>query len=137
MSEADAIARSRAIIQNHYDFTNEGDWSKIEAQFADDVVLEEAEGHPCPGVWRGKEALREGGAGVVSSLGLTKVTVVELMGSASRVAALIEVTMTDPAGTSFTHEVIELWRLDEEAKITEIRPFYHDLVAVRRRLGLD
>jgi ketosteroid isomerase-like protein len=137
MNDAERTERNVEVVLRHYQYSNDGDWSRIEEQFADDVTLEEASGHPFPGVFRGKQALREGGAGVVESLGLTNVRPVSMMSNRDSVAALIEITVGGKNRDPFTHEVVELWTLNEAGKITAIRPFYHDLTALRAGLGLD
>jgi ketosteroid isomerase-like protein len=137
MTNEQLTEQSMRVVANHCRFSNERDWSRIEALYADDVVLEEAEGHPFPGLWRGKAAVREAGGGVVSSLSLTNVSPRETMGTGGRVATLIDITMTDKDGKSFVHELVILWTVNDAGKITEIRPYYFDLVALRQRLGLD
>lgn len=134
MDDAALAAQARRVVEAHYAFGNEGDMDRMEAQFDENVVLIEADGHPHPGRWQGKAALRDAAEGVVRALGLTDVTVIEMMNNESRVAALIRTTMTGPDGQPFTHDVVELWKVSPEGKITEIWPFYHDLLAVREQL---
>lgn len=136
-SDTDTTARNAEVVRRHYRFSNEGDWSKVEQQFAEDVTLYEADGHPCPGEWRGIEALREGGAGVVESLGLSNVEPITLMSHENMVAALIEATVQRQGGEPFKHQIIELWTLNDDGLITEIRPFYYDLTVLRKGLGLS
>lgn len=136
-TDTDNAARNAEVVRRHYRFSNEGDWSKVEQQFAEDVVLYEAEGHPAAGAYRGIEAMREGGERVVGGLGLTKVEPITLMSGGNMVAALIEATCQGDGGEPFKHQIVELWTLDDDGKITEIKPFYWDLTILRERLGLD
>lgn len=131
--------QSRRVVKQLYGFANVdgGDTVAMREIMADDTTLEEAPSHPCPGYWVGRDAVLEATPKVISGINMLKTEVVEWMGNGNRIAALIRITSTDKDGQPFSYDCLEMWKVNDDGKICECRPFYHDLVALRERLGLD
>jgi ketosteroid isomerase-like protein len=131
------IRRARKVVQAFYECGNAGDGATREQLLADDVTLLEADGHPFPGFWQGKEAVLKAAPDVISSINMIKTEAVEWMGNANRVGVLVKITSRDKNGEPFSYDLVTMNKVNDEGKICEIWPFYHDLVALRERLGLD
>jgi ketosteroid isomerase-like protein len=101
---------------------------------ADDYLLTQAEGHPVPGRWRGQDATAAA-ARVFEVCGTTGITIREIIADGpNRVIGLVDAHGTAANGRSWTMPVAEcFWIVD--GKVTEIRPFYWDLVKLREIVG--
>lgn len=129
--------RNRETIETMYGYANSGDTEAMLAIWDDDIVLVEAPPHPFPGEWKGKEAVQKATPGVIEGLNMVETEVVEWMAGENRVGCVIKIHCKDKDGEDFDIDCCELWGLNDEFRITSIRPYYHDLVLVRERLGLD
>jgi ketosteroid isomerase-like protein len=132
----DIAARNRATVETMYGYANAGDTESMLEIWADDITLTEATGHPFPGFWKGKEAVQKATPGVISGLNMTRTEVLEWMAGPHHVCAKIAIHAVDKDGQPFVIDCAELWGLDEDGKINEIRPYYHDMIDLRERLGL-
>jgi ketosteroid isomerase-like protein len=139
MSKAETAIPTTAhqVVQMMYDCANSGDTEAMLDLWADDITLIEAEGHPFPGVFHGKAEVLSATPGVIRGINMIKTDPIEWIGNGNRVAVLIKITSRDKDGCPFSYDCLELWTVNETGKICEIRPFYHDLIELRQRLGLD
>jgi ketosteroid isomerase-like protein len=136
-SEGVVTDQARRVVQTMYGYANSGDTEAMLDLWADNITLIEAEGHPFPGVFHGKAEVLRATPGVIHGINMIKTEPVEWIGNGNRVAVLIKITSRDKAGLPFSYDCLELWTVNDEGKICEIWPFYHDLIALRQRLGLD
>lgn len=129
--------RNRQTIETMYGYANSGDTEAMLAIWDDDITLVEAPPHPYPGEWRGKEDVQAATPLVIKGLNMVETEVVEWMAGENRVGCVLKIHSKDKHGEDFDIDCCELWGLNDEYKITSIRPYYHDLALVRERLGLD
>ena len=127
--------RNRQTIEEMYSLAGAGDFEGMVGLWADDVRLIEPASHPFPGTWEGKSDVQAALGGVVASLNMVGSEVVTMMAGDESVATHIKMTSTDPDGNPFEVECLEIIAIDENGKIAEIRPFYWDLIELRKRLG--
>jgi ketosteroid isomerase-like protein len=134
--------RNRHIVRKVYEIANRGavaehDWIKAEhgRYMAHGYRLTQAPGHPVPGHWTGPEA-DAAIARVFQACGNTGITVREIVADGPhRVIGLVDAHGTAHDGTPWTMPVAECFWIEHD-KVTDIRPFYWDLVELRRIAGL-
>jgi ketosteroid isomerase-like protein len=130
----DRPKRNKELIREVYAVGDSGDLSRLASLMADDYVLTQADGHPVPGTWKGKNATAAA-ARVFARCGTTGITVHELIADGpNRVIGLVDAHGIDPNGQPWTMPVAECFWV-ENGKVTDIRPFYWDLVTLRQTIG--
>jgi ketosteroid isomerase-like protein len=134
-SRTDGPEQNRDLIREVYAIGDSGDLSRLQSVMADDYVLTQADGHPVPGTWKGESAT-EAAARVFARCGTTGITVHEIIADGpNRVIALVDAHGIGPNGQPWTMPVAECFWV-ENGKVTEIRPFYWDLVTLRKTVGV-
>ncbi|MEE1797689.1 MULTISPECIES: nuclear transport factor 2 family protein [unclassified Streptomyces] len=132
--QTEATERNREIVRRLYDGVISGDLSALAALRSPDYRVTQAPGHPVPGTWTGDDAGVAGGR-VFAALGIEGLTVQEIVADGPHlVIGLVELHGTDAGGAPWTMPVAEYFHL-EDGLITDIRPYYWDLVEVRRIAG--
>jgi ketosteroid isomerase-like protein len=127
---------NRAIIQRLYGAADAGDTATIESLIDDNCTLMQADGHPVPGTWHGRDSMMQAMARVFAVLHNSGVTVHEIVADGpTRVVGLVDARGTDTNGEPYAMPIAECFRV-ENGKVTEIRPFYWDLVRLRRLAGV-
>ena len=127
--------RNREIVRNVYEIGDRGAMAELGQYMADDYTLTQAPGHPVPGHWTGPDA-DAAAARVFQTLGTTGITIREIVADGPhRVVGLVDAHGTAHDGTPWTMSVAE-WFWIDDGKVTDIRPFYWDLVELRRIAGL-
>ena len=134
--------RNREIVRTVYEIAGRGagtDHDRYMAEHrryvSDAYSLTQAPGHPVPGHWTGPDA-DAAIARVFAACGNTGITVREIVADGShRVIGLVDAHGTAHDGTPWTMPVAECFWI-EDGKVTDIRPFYWDLVELRRIAGL-
>ncbi|AXG76404.1 nuclear transport factor 2 family protein [Streptomyces paludis] len=129
-----ATERNREAVRRLYDGVIAGDLSALGPLHSPDYRVTQAPGHPVPGTRIGPEAGVAGGR-TFAALGIEGLTVQEIVADGPhRVIGLVELYGTDSEGAPWTMPVAECFLL-EDGLITEIRPYYWDMVEVRRIAG--
>jgi ketosteroid isomerase-like protein len=128
---------NREVITRLYEAADAFDMDTIQSLFAERCVLIQAEGHPAvPGSHEGRDAVVATSARAFTEMRSTGVTVLEIVADGPhRVIGLVEAHGTDLTGEPYTMPVAECF-LVEAGQVIEIRPYYWDLVALRRVLGV-
>ena len=127
--------RNRETVRKVYEIANRGAGPKLGQYMAEDYTLTQAPGHPVPGHWTGPDA-DAAMARVFQTLGTTGITVREIVADGPhRVIGLVDAHGTAHDGTPWTMPIAECFWIDN-GKVTDIRPFYWDLVELRRIAGL-
>ncbi|MFF2525629.1 DJ-1/PfpI family protein [Streptomyces liangshanensis] len=122
---------NKAIVRQAYELAAANDLEALFEVRAADYRLTLPDGHPVPGTWTGRDAdaARER---IFAALGADGVTTRELVADGPhRVIALVEPTGLDGAGDRWSMLLAELFRI-EDGKITEIEPFWWDIVELNR-----
>jgi hypothetical protein len=89
-----------------------------------------------PGTWTGTDATEAAGR-VFARFGTTGITVNEIIADGpNRVIGLVDAHGIAANGKRWTMPVAECFWV-ENSKVSEIRPFYWDLVALRQTVGMD
>ncbi|MCX5095880.1 nuclear transport factor 2 family protein [Streptomyces sp. NBC_00365] len=123
--------RNREIIRALYEIVGRGALTELGSYFSDDYTYTQPAGSPLPGQWRGAEADAAWGR-LFEMCGHRKVTVREIVADGPhRVAGLVHVEGVAQDGSAWATPVTELYWV-EDGKITDVRPFYWDLVELRR-----
>lgn len=117
-----------------YDAIQRGDYPAVAARLSPDVELVEAEGHPLPGRWSGRDQVLAALPEVMARVGMTGMTVERVVGDAERAVGLIELHLTDRDGVSFMMPVAEVWTV-VDGLVTSVRPYYFDTKVVADRCG--
>ncbi|MER6958758.1 nuclear transport factor 2 family protein [Streptomyces sp. NPDC000618] len=126
--------RNRDVVRRLYDSVMSGDLSGIAPLRSADYRLTQAPGHPVPGTRIGDDASAAGGL-VFSALGIEGLTVQEIVADGPyRVIGLVELFGKDADGQPWTMPVAECFKV-EDGVITDIRPYYWDMVEVQRIAG--
>lgn len=107
-----------------YDAIARGDGAAFIGLLGDDVVLTEPDGHPYPGVWRGKEAVVHAFPGIVGALRIQGLKVLHLLADGDLVVGMIEITCTSRSGDAVIAPVLEAWTV-RDGKVVEVKPYYH------------
>jgi ketosteroid isomerase-like protein len=136
------IDRNREIVRKIYEIADRGAGTEHEQYMAEHgqfmsahYSLTQAPGHPVPGHWTGPHA-DAAIARVFNVCGNTGITVREIVADGPhRVIGLVDAHGTAQDGTPWTMPVAECFWI-EDGKVTDIRPFYWDLVELRRIAGL-
>lgn len=132
--EIEITERNRAIVSELYERVNSGDLAGISSFRDRDYRMVQAPGHPVGGTWIGDGASAAGGR-IFATLGIKSLTVHEIVADGpNRVIGLINLHGVEANGNPWTMPVAECW-LVENGVITEVRPFYWDLVEVCRIAG--
>jgi ketosteroid isomerase-like protein len=127
---------NREIVKRMYAVADSGDLDQLSELVAEDYTLTQAPGHPVPGYWQGKAAA-DAGSRVFRTLNVTGVTVQEIVADGPhRVIGLVQSHGTDTNGQPWTMPVAECFWI-ENGKVTDIRPFYWDLIELRRIAGIQ
>jgi hypothetical protein len=124
--------RNRAAVREIYDAAVRLDTSVLERYLADDVRLVEPAGHPVGRtLWEGRTAFMAGLLDVFTLLRVTALRVHEIVADGPhRVIGLLDIVTDDEHGAECTVPLAEVFRW-EDGRITEIQPYYFDLVRVR------
>jgi ketosteroid isomerase-like protein len=117
LSPKETIAKAYAAIA-------EGDGATFIGLLADDVVMTEPEGHPFPGVFRGKDAVVGAFPGILGALGIQGLKVLHLLADGDLVVGMIEITCTSKSGDAVIAPVLEAWTV-RNGQIVEAKPYYH------------
>jgi uncharacterized protein len=126
---------NREIIRAIYEIADRGALAELGSHFSDDCCVTQPAGSPMPGQWRGAEA-GPALARLFEMCGFRKVTVREVLAAGPhRVVGLVDVEGVSRDGESWTMPVTELFWV-EDGKVTEVRPFYWDLVQLRASAGI-
>jgi ketosteroid isomerase-like protein len=134
-SEIEITTRNRDLIRRVYEIGDSGDLARLAELMSDDYTLTQAPGHPIHGRWSGQAATEAGGR-VFKACGITGITVHEIIADGpNRVIGLVEAHGTDTEGQAWTMPVAECFWIEND-KVTDIRPFYWDLVELRRIAGV-
>ncbi|MFK0154769.1 nuclear transport factor 2 family protein [Streptomyces sp. NPDC090493] len=135
-SELSVADRNREIVRKVYEVADSGALEELGRYLSDDYTLTRAAGGPVPGQWKGAEAGAALGQ-LFAMAGHGSVIVREIVADGPhRVVGLVDVHGVNPAGESWTMPVAELFWV-EDGKVTDIRPYYWDLVEFRRIAGMD
>ena len=127
--------RNREIVRKVYQIADRGDMAEHGQYTSDGYGLTQAPGHPVPGHWTGPDA-DAAIARVFQTLGNTGITVREIVADGPhRVIGLVDAHGTAQNGEPWTMPVAECFWI-EDGKVTDIRPYYWDLVELRRIAGL-
>jgi ketosteroid isomerase-like protein len=127
--------RNREIIRKVYNIADGGDMAELGQYMSGGYSLTQAPGHPVPGHWTGPDA-DAAMARVFQACGTTGVTVREIIADGPhRVIGLVDAHGIAHDGKPWTMPVAECFWI-EDGKVTDIRPFYWDLVELRRIAGL-
>ncbi|MEW1775572.1 nuclear transport factor 2 family protein [Streptomyces sp. NPDC086777] len=128
--------RNREIVRKIYEAADRGTLDELGAYFSDDYVMTQPTGSPMPGQWSGAEA-DAAMAKLFESCGFCKITVREvLVEGPHRVMGLVDVEGVAKDGSPWEMPAAELFRI-EDGKVTDVRPFYWDLVELRRAAGIE
>jgi ketosteroid isomerase-like protein len=100
---------------------------------SDDIVLEQAAGHPYPGLFTGKAEVVPALGEILSMMGMRSVDVKTLLADGPVAVAIIDVECTDKAAQPFTMSAAETWRVVDH-RITEIKPYYFDTATLSARV---
>ena len=134
-SSTNRAEQNKQLIREVYAVGDSGDLSRLESLMADDYVLTQADGHPVPGTWKGTDATEAAGR-VFARCGTTGITVNEIIADGpNRVIGLVDAHGIDPNGQRWTMPVAEFFWV-ENGKVSEIHPFYWDLVALRQTIAM-
>jgi uncharacterized protein len=134
-SSGNLTQENKDLVREIYAIGDSGDLDKLKPLMDDNYVLTQADGHPVPGTWRGKDA-DAAEARVFAACGTPGITVREIVADGpNRVIGLVDAHGTDVHGQPWTMPVAECFWV-ENGKVTDIRPFYWDLVRLRQIAGI-
>ncbi|WSR66738.1 nuclear transport factor 2 family protein [Streptomyces sp. NBC_01198] len=122
---------NKAIVRRAYELAAADDLEALFEVRAADYRLTLPEGHPVPGSWTGPDAnaARER---IFAAIGADGMTTRELVADGPhRVIAIVEPTGLDGAGNRWSMLLTELFRI-EDGKVTDIKPFWWDIVELNR-----
>jgi uncharacterized protein len=123
---------TREIIRKLYAAADAGDMAGVRSMLAEDITLQQADGHPYPGTWHGIDDVMAAMGEVFARLRLTGITVREIVGDGGeRVVGLVDSHGTDARGNSYTMPVAEFF-LVADGRVRDIRPFYWDTARLRQ-----
>ncbi|AXG77703.1 nuclear transport factor 2 family protein [Streptomyces paludis] len=135
-SDLSVADRNREIVRKVYEVADSGALGELGTYLSDSYTLVRPAGGPVPGQWNGSDADAALGR-LFPMVGTRSVTVREIVADGpNRVIGLVDAHGVNPAGESWTMPVAELFWV-EGGKVTEIRPYYWDLVEFRRIAGMD
>jgi ketosteroid isomerase-like protein len=129
------VNRNREIVRKVYEIADRGAMAEHGQYMSDGYGLTQAPGHPVPGHWTGPDA-DAAIARVFQACGNTGITVREIVADGPhRVIGLVDARGIARDGQPWIMPVAECFWI-EDGKVTDIRPFYWDLVELRRIAGL-
>ncbi|MFI6692952.1 nuclear transport factor 2 family protein [Streptomyces sp. NPDC050433] len=136
MSTVLSIAdRNRELVRAIYEIADRGALDELGSYFSEGYTVSQPDGSPVPGEWSGSEA--DAALGKLFKIcGIQKVTVREILADGPhRVVGLVDAEGVAQDGSAWTTPVAEVFWI-EDGKITNVRPFYWDLVELRRAAGI-
>lgn len=120
----------KAIVQAVYAHAGAGDWAACEALLSPDLVINEAEGLPYAGTYRGRDALRRLHGIVMAHWQDPEIEFHAMTAGDGHVVSLVTFHLTSRAtGKRAAMPLAETFRI-EQGRVTEIRPFYFDPAAI-------
>jgi ketosteroid isomerase-like protein len=127
--------RNREIVRKVYQIGDRGAMAELGQYMSGGYSLTQAPGHPVPGHWTGPDA-DAAAARVFQTLGTTGITVREIVADGPhRVIGLVDAHGTAHDGKLWTMPIAECFWI-EDGKVTDIQPYYWDLVELRHIAGL-
>ena len=124
MSDSTTALSPKETIAKAYEAIAGGDGATFIGLLADEVVLTEPEGHPFPGVFRGKQAVIDAFPGILGALGIQGLKVLHLLADGDLVVGMIEITCTSKSGDAVIAPVLEAWTV-RNGQVIEAKPYYH------------
>jgi ketosteroid isomerase-like protein len=115
--------RNLKTVQALFAATGSGDWTGAETLLTDDLVITEADNNPFKGVYRGRRALHDLFARVMSEANVTKLDVKQITAGGDLVIAVAELTLGGPPERVVA--LTEMFRV-RDGKVCEIKPYYFD-----------
>jgi ketosteroid isomerase-like protein len=115
--------RNLNTVQALFAATGSGDWAKAETLLTDDLVITEADNNPFRGVYRGRRALHDLFAKVMSEVSVSKLDIKQITAGGDLVIAVVELTLAGPPER--VAPLLEMFRL-RDGKVCEIKPHYFD-----------
>ncbi len=116
-----------AVVNALYEAAGRGDWTAAEAHLSDDLVISEAGSLPYAGIYRGKTALRELYAEVMTMMDVEGLHLIQITTGGDYAIALVEFVLKAPAGTRA--QLAEVYRFQGDL-VCEIKPFYFDAAPI-------
>ncbi|MES2303059.1 MAG: nuclear transport factor 2 family protein [Pseudomonadota bacterium] len=111
------------FVDDLYDITGVGDFDKAETMLTDDFFITEADCLPMAGTYRGKTALRELYAKVMTMVDVVGLDRVETTAGKDHAVTILSFRFADPSIPPA--ELCEMFRF-RDGKCCEIRPFYFE-----------
>lgn len=111
------------FVDDLYNTTGVGDFDKAETMLTDDFFITEADSLPMAGTYRGKTALRDLYAKVMTMVDVAGLDRVETTAGKDHAVTILSFRFADPALAPA--ELCEMFRF-RDGKCCEIRPFYFE-----------
>ena len=115
------------LIDALYDATGAGDFATAETMLTDDFFIEEAEGLPFAGIYRGKTALRDLFAQVMQMMDVASLERFQTTVGGDYAVVILQFNFVDP--DLRPAELCERFKI-RDGKVCEIKPYYFDPGAV-------